>query len=91
MVYIESIHLQGGTGHEHIAEVKWRNPSDGNADRSSVATMVDWIDNKGGTAKVRGGNTESTVGTVANGTKPKYLRTHADGTWNDNLLALPKY
>lgn len=27
---------------------------------------------------------------VINGTNGKYLRTHADGQWNDNLLALPE-
>lgn len=27
---------------------------------------------------------------VVNGTNGKYLRTHADGKWNDNLLALPE-
>jgi hypothetical protein len=27
---------------------------------------------------------------VVNGPNGKYLRTHADGQWNDNLLALPE-
>lgn len=27
---------------------------------------------------------------VVNGQNGKYLRTHADGQWNDNLLALPE-
>lgn len=27
---------------------------------------------------------------VVNGPNGKYLRTHADGAWNDNLLALPE-
>lgn len=27
---------------------------------------------------------------VVNGSSGKYLRTYADGTWNDNLLALPE-
>ena len=27
---------------------------------------------------------------VVNGPNGKYLRTHADGKWNDNLLALPE-
>ena len=27
---------------------------------------------------------------VINGANGSYLRTHADGTWNDNLLALPE-
>jgi hypothetical protein len=27
---------------------------------------------------------------VVNGPTAKYLRTYADGTWNDNLLSLPE-
>jgi hypothetical protein len=27
---------------------------------------------------------------VVDGPKGQYLRTHADGVWNDNLLALPE-
>ena len=27
---------------------------------------------------------------VVNGQSGKYVRTHADNTWNDNLLALPE-
>ena len=27
---------------------------------------------------------------VVNGTTGKYLRTYADGQWNDNLLSLPE-
>lgn len=27
---------------------------------------------------------------VVNGPNGKYVRTHADGYWNDNLLALPE-
>lgn len=27
---------------------------------------------------------------VVNGPNGKYVRTHADGVWNDNLLALPE-
>jgi hypothetical protein len=30
------------------------------------------------------------VGVVMQGPGAPYLRTHAEGVWNDNLLALPK-
>ena len=89
MVYIEKVHMVGGTGHEHIAEVQWRNPDDGNTGKSSKAVMVDWIDNKKGKAKVTDGRNTVDVFTV-DGT-PKYLRTAADGKWTNNLLALPRY
>nr|WP_314464360.1 DUF3892 domain-containing protein [uncultured Novosphingobium sp.] len=35
-----------------------------------------------------GGN-RANIG-VVNGQNGKYLRTYADGKWNDNLLALPE-
>ena len=89
MVYITAVHMSGGTGHEHIASVKWTNPDTGATGQNTKSEMVDYIDNKKGVAKVRSGTTEVMVGTV-NGT-PKYLRTYADGKWTDNLLALPRY
>ena len=35
------------------------------------------------------GGRRANVG-VINGPNGKYVRTHADGQWNDNLLALPE-
>lgn len=89
MVYITAIHLVGGQGHEHIASVRWRNPADQQTGQNSRAEMVDWIDNKNGDARVTDGRTEVRVGVIH--AQPPYLRTHADGKWTDNLLALPRY
>lgn len=89
MVYITAIHLEGGSRHEHIAEVKWQNPSDQSTGKNTRATMVDWIENKGGVAKVTDGKNTVKVRVVQE--NPPYLRTYADGKWTDNLLALPKY
>jgi hypothetical protein len=89
MVYITEIHLEGGSGHEHISEVKWRNPADNTTGQSSKATMVDWIKNKGGDARVTDGTNEVQVAVVDTATP--YIRTYADGTYTDNLLALPQY
>jgi hypothetical protein len=90
MVYVTAVHMEsGGTRHEHIADVKWTNPDDGQTGESSRANMVDWIENKHGVAKVTDGTNTVDVG-VVNAT-PKYIRTHADGKWTDNLLALPRY
>jgi hypothetical protein len=88
MVYVTAVHLVGGMGHEHIAEVRWRDPGNGNTGASSRETMVNWINNKGD-ARVNDGNNEVRVGVVD--ARPPYLRTHADGKWTDNLLALPRY
>lgn len=89
MIYITAIHLEGGNRHEHIAEVKWRNPTEGTTGASSRALMVDWIKNKKGDAQVTDGRNTAQVGVVD--ASPPYLRTHADRKWTDNLLALPKY
>ena len=88
MVYITHVHMTAaGTGHEHIGAVKWRNPAEGATGESTTATMVDWIENKGGVAKVTDGQNIASVGVVDH----SYLRTHADGKWNNNLLSLPRY
>jgi hypothetical protein len=89
MVYVTAIHLVGGREHQHIAEVQWRNPSTQTTGQSSRTTMVDWIANKMGDARVKDARGEVRVG-VVNGSPP-YIRTHADARWTDNLLALPQY
>ena len=89
MRYITAVHMStGGTLHEHIARVKWLDPASSTGE-DTTATMVDWIDNKNGVAKVKSPAGDVSVGTVA-GT-PRYLRTHADGKWTNNLLALPRF
>jgi frataxin-like iron-binding protein CyaY len=59
---------------------------------STKAEIVTWIETKNGKAYVedRQGN-RADVGVVTPATGPKYLRTYADGTWTDNLLALPQF
>jgi hypothetical protein len=89
MVYVTAIHLVGGSGHEHISSVQWRNPADGSTGQSSKAEMVDWIKNKSGDARVTDGTNQVQVGVVDAATP--YIRTYADGTWTDNLLALPQF
>lgn len=89
MVYVTAVHMEGGQQHEHIAEVQWQNPQSRDTGRSSRAAMVDFIKNKNGDARVNDGRNEVQVGVVE--AQPPYLRTHADGKWTDNLLALPRY
>jgi hypothetical protein len=81
--------MVGGQLHEHIAEVRWKDPGDNTTGQSTRETMVDWIKNKGGQAYVTDGNVQVAVGVVA--ATPPYIRTHADGLWTDNLLALPTF
>jgi len=90
MVYITAVHMTGGSGHEHIAAVRWTNPADNSTGENTRASMVDWITNKNGDARVRdNAGHDVHVGVVQ--ANPPYLRTHADGVYTDNLLALPRY
>jgi hypothetical protein len=90
VVYITHRRMtSSGYGHQHIASVKWRDPSDGGTGSSTRAAMVDWI-NKGNVARVKdGAGHDVAVGVVD--ANPPYIRTHADGVWTDNLLSLPNY
>ncbi|SEV89562.1 Protein of unknown function [Chitinophaga sp. YR573] len=54
--------------------------------RSEVITS---IENETNTFYTMIGGKRANVG-VVNGSNGKYLRTYADGLWNDNLLALPE-
>lgn len=92
MVYVTAIHMSstiGPSGHEHIERARWQNPETGATGTSSRAEMVRFI-NEGGVVKVQDdyGN-EISVGIV--NADPPFIRTFADRTWTDNLLALPRF
>ena len=86
-VYVIARHMSGGSGHEHVASVKWNNRADATSGKSTRAEMVKWIDG-GGDARVAKAQSYVKVGVVD--AIPKYIRTFADGVWTDNLLALPE-
>lgn len=89
-VYITARHMVGGTQHEHIARVKWHNAEDNSkTGENSRKQMVDWIKGKKGEAFVHSGGGRVSVLVVE--ASPPYLRTHANGKWTDNLLALPTF
>ena len=79
---------QSQGGHEHITHVgnlvsanwKW-----------TVAQVVASIDAKSNTFYVLDGRTgkRADVGVVRPTHGNPYIRTYADGIWNDNLLSLP--
>ena len=51
--------------------------------------VIDSIEAKTKTFYTLVGNNRGNIG-VVNGPNGKYVRTYADGKWNDNLLALPE-
>ena len=90
-IRITAIRLAGGTSHEHITHLWWTNPATGKAGYSSRQQIVSWIENGDGKAYVDDGRgNRADVGVVIPRHGAKYLRTHADGRWTDNLLALPR-
>jgi len=90
-IRITAIRLSGGTTHQHIVRLWWTNPANEKSGDNSRAELVSWIETENGKAYVQDsrGN-RADVGVVTPPHGPKYLRTYADRTWTDNLLALPR-
>lgn len=91
---IEITHIRFGSTartEDQIVRYKWKNVSDGNTGDSDKSTLVDWIDNKNGTAYVGSGSSRVNVGVVHPQSGQPYLRTYADGKWTNNLLNLPAF
>jgi hypothetical protein len=80
-----------GSTHEHITDFKWKGYESGEVGQSSKAALVDWIDEKNGKAYVESSSTKVSVGVVKPQGRQPYLRTYANGEWNDNLLSLPRF
>ena len=91
-VRITHIRLSGARkANEYITHVKWQADVTGRIGVSSRETMVDWLEAKKGRAYVDNGAARAPVGVVRPDGGPPYLRTHVDGAWTDNLLALPTF
>ena len=69
--------------HEHSTHVG----SNGNV--WTRQQVIGWIDRKEHSFYTRVADRRADVGVVREGSKAPYLRTHADGQYNNNLLALP--
>lgn len=90
-IEVTHIRLSGGTGHEHIVSYQWRNESDATTGSSDKAVMVEWVDLPANHAYVGSGAHRTEVGVVRPNDGQPYLRTYADGQWNNNLLSLPRF
>jgi hypothetical protein len=58
--------------------------------RLTVAEVVHYIQSKALAFYTLVNGRKAPVGVVDVPGRASYIRTHADGTWNDNLLALPE-
>jgi hypothetical protein len=83
--------MEGGQYHEHIAGVEWVHQPGGAAQQSTREQVVEFIDKNNGDVRVRDGQRDVHVGVVKESVRMPYIRTHADGKWSNNLLALPRY
>ena len=89
MIDITAVHMSsGGSRHEHIQELRWKNPETSATGASSREQIVRWI-GQGGQASVVVGSLR--IGVRVVNANPPYVQTYADGVWKDNLLALPRY
>jgi hypothetical protein len=92
MIEITAIRMStGGTKHEHITNLKWKNTTTNSEGSSTRQTIVDWLDKDSNQAIITSGSKTVFVGVVRPVTGSPYVRTYADGIWTDNLLALPRY
>lgn len=92
-IRITCINKSGGNHadpHHAIETLGWVNEQSGETGKSTRLQVYDWIKG-GGAARVLDHREHSAqVGTREHGNGTKYLQTHADGVWTDNLLALPE-
>jgi len=87
-VYITAIGPSSTSSHEHIASIRWLSSSDSTSKVMSMRAAVEWVQ-KGNKFVVAGESGPVEVQAVK--ANPPYLRTAANGSWTDNLLALPKF
>ena len=82
--------MSGGQQHQHIVRLWWVNPSTGETGDNTREYLVSWIEDQKGkayTEDAAGNRADVGVRKTTNGVK--YLQSHADGVWTNNLLALP--
>jgi len=89
-IQITAVQLDGGLGHEHIARLWWTSDTQ-EAGESTRAQIVAWIEDSNGRAYTDDGlGHRAWVAVRTPDRGPKYLQTHADNVWTNNLLALPR-
>lgn len=75
--------------HEHITHVGGTADADGSRWKDTRENVASFINAKAHTFYTSVGGNTAEVG-VHPGPTGQYLRTYADGKWNDNLLSLPQ-
>lgn len=93
MIEIVARKMAGGARHEHIQSVMWREVRTTVSTVTTVADMVEWLDESGRNRAIVGSYPADfvEVGTIHPDRGRPYLRTYANGDWTDNLLSLPTF
>ncbi len=74
--------------HEHITNVGGPNPDGNGRWKDTMANVVALIERKAHRFYTNEGGAIAWVGVRTSASGLKFLQTHADGVWRDNLLAL---
>jgi hypothetical protein len=91
MIEITAVRLVGGIGHEHITDVMWRSEATP-AGLTSLQALVGWLSTgSSNRAVVLNGRRTLQLEIVRPADEPPFLQARADGTWTDDLLALPRF
>lgn len=89
MIYVTAIRPSTATSYKGITHYRWLNSADGKAGTSDRAAMVKYLDEKK-TAQVAGEEGPSWL-SVHEVDGQRYVRSHADKSWNNNLHSLPRF
>ncbi|MGY8663887.1 DUF3892 domain-containing protein [Bradyrhizobium sp. UFLA05-109] len=76
------------SAHEHITHVGGPNPEGSGRWRDTTENVVRLIERKQHSFYTQEGNATAWVAVRVSASGNKFLQTHADGKWKDNLLAL---
>nr|WP_142060458.1 DUF3892 domain-containing protein [Pseudarthrobacter sp. B4EP4b] len=90
-VRVTHVRLSGFDSHENITHFQWIEEETCKTGWNNKASMVEWMDVQGGRAYVGSSNARAEVGVIKPEGRAPYLRTYADGDWNNNLLSLPRF
>jgi hypothetical protein len=92
LIAIYAIRTEGGSGHEHVSAVRWRDPDTYEEGESTSSEVIQWLrrDATANRAYVCGSSGSLTRVGIEDG-RPPYLRAFGEHAWNDDLLALPRF
>ena len=76
--------------HEAISHYRWHDDDDDTAGIDEREALIKWMEDNSVKAYVADGAGKVWCGIRENKHGTKYLQTHADRKWTDNLLALPQ-